>query len=922
MSLNSQRIGPKQVIGYMLLPGIIPRLRAFGQSGFGWVAYLMAFLYASVRLLPADHPYLRNENVGRYGIRHVIGEAASRLVIKRENIDQIAMFFLLLLGFVLLVLQFVVLVAGLILSPAFAQDPGQGAFEGFFKTPKPENDIALMMLDKIFAIPGLFGSKYDPASGGIPPFNAALHALFEYYSMLMLVVAVLVFLYYIFVVVAETAMTGTPFGRRFSHIYAPIRLVIAVGLLVPVNYGLNSAQYITLFAAKYGSGLATNGWIIFNKAVAEHMSDSEQNQLVARPNVPDVSNLISFMSIVQTCKVAHETIYDQLPVPTGAKSEKPDIKPYLVTLGKKAELAKAGGYKDALKFFDNQDILIVFGHESADLYRAMRGNVMQFCGQVRIHVNDVTQIGAQEVQAGYFNLILQLFEGDVAKPLEEMAKRVVQIHMILDETKKVDPASISVTGDTSGNGGMPAPSFALEMKKKVLELTQNTIYEARDKMLESADEYQFEQELIDRGWSGAAIWYNRIAMWNGAFMGAALNYPTPARMPDVMVRVEAERLAHSPSLDSTNRYAPDLPDDKAVNLEPSNLEIARALNATYQYWSNQNSPLMPIEGKVSGNAFNDMMNMLFGLGGLMEMRDNADIHPFAQMASLGKGIIESSIRNLIVGLAFSFGGGFTEIIEPHVKNGWTSLAGIMMTMTGIGLTVGFVLFYILPFLPFIYFFFALGAWVKTIFEAMVGVPLWALAHLKIDGHGLMGDQALNGYFLIFEIFLRPILTLFGLISSILIFSAMARALNDVFPLVVNNLTGFAYHAEDAGTTEKLAIDFRRGAIDEFFFTIIYAIIVYIMGTSCFKMIDRIPAEILRWMGAGAKPFSDNHQDATESLVQYAAIGGSSMSGQVTGALSSVSRVVGQGAALPIDAARRVVGRNRAEAGGGASGGGD
>ena len=56
----------------MLLPGIIPRVKDLYESGFGWVAHMMAMVYASVRLLPANHPYLDPKNIGRFGIRHVI----------------------------------------------------------------------------------------------------------------------------------------------------------------------------------------------------------------------------------------------------------------------------------------------------------------------------------------------------------------------------------------------------------------------------------------------------------------------------------------------------------------------------------------------------------------------------------------------------------------------------------------------------------------------------------------------------------------------------------------------------------------------------------------------------------------------------------------------------------------------------------
>ena len=74
-----QGVKPKTVAKYMILPGIMPRLRDFFENGFTWLAVLMASIYSTVRLLPQDHPYLNPENKGRFGIRHVIAEAANNL---------------------------------------------------------------------------------------------------------------------------------------------------------------------------------------------------------------------------------------------------------------------------------------------------------------------------------------------------------------------------------------------------------------------------------------------------------------------------------------------------------------------------------------------------------------------------------------------------------------------------------------------------------------------------------------------------------------------------------------------------------------------------------------------------------------------------------------------------------------------------
>ena len=167
---------------------------------------------------------------------------------------------------------------------------------------------------------------------------------------------------------------------------------------------------------------------------------------------------------------------------------------------------------------------------------------------------------------------------------------------------------------------------------------------------------------------------------------------------------------------------------------------------------------------------------------------------------------------------------------------------------------------------------------------MVGVPLWALAHIRIDGKGLAGDGAMNGYFMIFEIFLRPIMILFGFLASITIFAAMAAVLHEIFDIAVDNLTG-------AGDRSGL-----MSAIDKFFYTCMYAVIMYIMALSSFKLIDLIPNQIMRWLGTNVSTFSDMQGDPAGSLTQMTAIAGSQIVGGMTGGIQSAMGGMQKGAA--------------------------
>ena len=211
----------------------------------------------------------------------------------------------------------------------------------------------------------------------------------------------------------------------------------------------------------------------------------------------------------------------------------------------------------------------------------------------------------------------------------------------------------------------------------------------------------------------------------------------------------------------------------------------------------------------------------------------------------------------------------------------------------IGLSIGFILYYVLPFLPFIYFFFAFSGWIKSIFEAVLAMPLWALAHIKLDGEGLPGPWATNGYFLLLEIFLRPILIIFGFLASITLYASLVNVLNDVFYLVVNNAGGFNFERDLYSATPT--IEFMRGPVDEFFLLAIYTVVVYMLGLSSFKMIDQVPNNIMRWMGVTVSTFQEHAGDPAGELVgrmfqssQVTSAQLTSMVGQLKGLKTNVS----------------------------------
>ena len=978
MAANTHKINVKSVLAFTLLPGIIPRAKTLAGSGFGYLSFLFAQVFGTVRILPPHHPYLNPDNIGRFGLIKVMAAAANNIEFSRRNADQIILFGALMAALMLVFLQFVLIVVALFSSDAYAQTGGK-PFESMFRTEYPTTDIAFLLLDYVFGIPatgsagtmgpnmGFFGSAAIP--NGPTPFHQGLHALFNFYNLAILLVGVVIFLYYVIVVVIETAQTGVPFGRRFSKLYAPFRLIFAVGALVPLNYGFNGAQYITLYAARIGSSFATNGWILYNREL-QNPTGGENAALVAKPRGPGIDDLSHFASVYHACREMYGIWVRRDYVSTQPRGK--CIQAYVIHRNEAKLFASSGNqacqgeatadymYADAVRDFKNSDVEIVLG-EKADEHKSYAGSVRPYCGKMTISMGYTNPAffrggnvgassggsgqsqGVEKIEEMYFNTIRELLKGQDSGQLyafTALGERMAHSYVPTAESIHDKCWKSNVLNDTETCKDSPPKSEKLEESLSNTRAAHENEMRTAYQQLRSQLDVKINTELERRGWGGAGIWYNNIADVNGTFTGAIYAAPSVRQYPQVMERVKNARLAQNKSGGLCTTFEPNLGDGKEVAFEaPYDPPIANVLNKTYQYFAcerrgqtgvpqetqrTQSSSSTgcattpaataepsPSNGLTTGyqvkgstsNAFVDAIGLIFGVNGLFDLRSNSCwdsntgrplVHPLAQLSVVGKSLIENAIRSMGMSLGAAFGGGMIGVLSPALGASLEAFSGMFVSIATLGLTAGFLLYYILPFLPFIYFFFAVGAWVKSIFEAMVGVPLWALAHLRIDGDGFSGRAAFGGYFLILEIFLRPIVTLFGLIGGMAIFTAMAGMLNNLFDIAVINATGATPDGSTATVNSGSIESLRRGMIDQFFFTIMYAVLLYMMATACFKMIDTVPNGIMRWLSSGVPIFNDNKEDPTAGLTQYAAVGGNKIAGQVFEGLQGGVTTLGRG----------------------------
>jgi conjugal transfer/type IV secretion protein DotA/TraY len=848
---NKQPSQVRGAIRYAFLPGIIPRVRRLGQS-FGHFAYVLALIFRSARLLPAGHPMLNATNIGRFGFLDVVSAAANNLVVSRKNIDQIMIFGAIVLAVIMIFLQVIVIGFYAVLAPGVAN-----AQDGMFTSPNPDQDVVLSFLQEVIGLDGFFNGS-APVGFSIA---SALHAMLGFYSTAMMIIATIIVVYYVITVVGESAQTGKPFGNRFNGLWAPIRLVLALGLLVPLGNNLNASQYIVLTVAKMGSGMATQAWNTFGEA----FDKSSKINFIAPVEASGFTTVGKYIFLYEVCAAAYNLQQTENDMPKiegitlifpGVQSSNP------------VETVKDDIYTWQVK---------------TPWTNKLDGSLFS-CGSIKIpHVSKANDPASKKIiditSMAYGAAII-----DFAREIRPLAQEYAE---------RVTPSPLNP------NYNKTDKNPELSDSKVLFEAIRKADQSIRDAVTDK-DGSKYSLALLEQvlgsdykngGWGNAATFYMKIAFANQRILelvkGATptIMAQSSANAMDVTIDRETPswfeaNISSIFSIEARDKISPL--GQQAQNIRSALIladrQVTAAIPSTTKPLQSTTFTSKMVEETNDGNPIVQILTIILGGQAFVDLADpeKQNITPMVLLSNIGGALISKSI------IAFGTGALASAMSGLPVVGGIASALGALVFLFGfIGLSVGFLLYYVLPFLPFVYFFFAIVEWGMGVLEGMVGAPLWALAHLRIDGEGMPGQAAMNGYNILFGMLLRPFLILFSLLASYIMFNAGAHLLNRTFGNVVGVVTetGVPYGAAPLGYVGYL---------------IMYAIIAYNLGLVCFKMIDQIPAQIMRWIGQSNLQYQDGKPDPLGNMQQATTAAGAILGSKVADGLSGVSRSAGGG----------------------------
>lgn len=624
------------------------------------------------------------------------------------------------------------------------------------------------------------GPIADPSSS--MQFAAALRSALGVYSNALLIVASIMLLYHLLVMTGETAQQGVIGGKRTNQLWAPIRLVVAIGLLVPLASGLNSAQYITLQIIEWGSNMASRVWDTFLSEAGEGSGTDPT------PDMPDVGSIAREAAKIGACMAL---------INNNVQNSK----------GSPKDMVAPMGFGPA----------ILYGNEK---YNALCGSVIIFA----------MGPGAAAGLAGIESIIMEM-------------EAYAPFFMEGNAQYNQDPG--------------PAPDM---------------MFAGAIGALESVSEgWNSAGGSAGAGWVSAGSYFLTLAAGGSNRVSGTDTLPIITGPKSELIRPEKVQLAFFKMAEwIVGHYVSHISGGGAV----SNI----------------------IGNTVAGRKFVDLlllfMDELGVVSGLWSPGSVAyyiDLNnsPLAELVDLGHRMIRTALD--CVGAAVDLGVNepqhamYSSQVASKESKAFGPKAGLFWAMMAIPvlsafastlMTMGIWIGIFTPMLPFMKFVLSVMTWLALVVETLTCAPLMALAYLTPYGEGFAGQKVEKSYFMVIHTFLRPVLTIFGLIASILLFNIAAHLITTFYQAITQNAGAFK-----GGMYVVAKIAFGQ----------MYVSMLYTALNMSLKVMDTFAKHATRWLGGDSH--EENMGDAAQTIAM--AQQGTAMLGQIAGSLGGAALSAGQ-----------------------------
>lgn len=622
-----------------------------------------------------------------------------------------------------------------------------------------------------------------------------LGQLFLVFNRGILVVAGIFFIWTIFVTVSTSAHEGKFMGPKQSKpAFAVMRTVLGFGALVPMPSGYSMIQVFVMWIVLHGVGFANNAW---NKAL-DYFSTG--GVVLVSENTADAGEQIDFAANVlqaQVCMFYHE------------------------------KMAKGGKLDDTGKYVN--EFTPQYEKNSVRFPAKAGSNSDAGCGKFSWDAED-------DLKNSYMKTAMQQLVYDTSPIAQEIVHPKGNIHHL--------PSRIETVVEDAAADWI---SYTLPVRGKIREGQKEYFDLAKQRGWIFAGMYYYGLTSLQREFSDDDKWQfwptHKITGLNmaGGSASGVLKFPSIPGQFDASLdseakagnlkelghhyivvadavakaKQDAQKLGLTPNAPGDEN---DMPTDNSVMnymLKSVLAGVNMANKAIMQNDASKTDPVLQLQ--IAGN---EMMKTIYHvwIGGSMA-------------------IMASSIVLSVWSSASPVGYAFRDMI-----NFFTPLLMLLLvTLYVQGLTMA----YYIPMVPFIVFTFAVMGWFVVVIESMIAAPLVALGLTHVEGHDMWGRSE-EAMWLLLNVFLRPILMVFGLVAGMI----LSR-----IGLVLLNM-GFGQLMSEFTKVNDMYISVGR-------FMIYIALAIMIVNAS-YSLIHKVPDRVMRWLRSGGDQMSEYVNQATQA----------------------------------------------------------
>jgi len=586
----------------------------------------------------------------------------------------------------------------------------------------------------------LFGPLFPHAGGAGGPtiFSTIIGA----FNMLAVTVGAILFLYTIMAGTLQSAHEGVVLGRRWSSLWAPLRVLFAAALLIPAPGlgGYNTAQVGIAWLVKGSTLIATELW-------------GHSARQILKGEIPVTGTGRPFDTEI------FKTVYRN----------------QLCQRIANFQLAAAGS-DQRVRFVRVRD-----GDTDALISRIddRRDGI---CGsyvlpEVPQHLKRDGQGKSIHIVAQFRSLHETVLEGLISS-VDAIIER--QWPVVLDNTgalPEVGPEMVAAI--ERARDRLAAGNRDLLVRVKGTGGHQGQAREVIEWFITGRECDQVTGGCAGTGWISAGNWYMTLARLNAEIMGV-MNATVVAR--DSTYLNEERNQLNKVVVSEANgagwlrRLFGGVDPDKYLHLAETRRIWNTLLGNLDQTTAGLSAYGFAIPVRILDQAAPETSSGL--LARLWRTNFTQGVKAVIETLSPSRwgddpvvGIVTMGNWYLDIAGTLIFGGTAVSLLSGSLATTITFL--IAAPLAGIGLTLSFVI----PLLPFFLWIMAVARYFLIVVEAVAGSSLWALSHLRLDGEGISGDAGRQGWVCLLALLLTPPLMVAGFLVGMILFRVVSGLLD-------------------------------------------------------------------------------------------------------------------------------------------------